>query len=33
MLQPTLESGKALTLFQYIYSEEYMDIEGNNRFN
>jgi hypothetical protein len=31
--QPTLESGKALTLFQYIFPEECVDIEENSRFN
>jgi len=33
MQQPTLESGKALTLFQNIFPEECVDIEGNSRFN
>lgn len=33
MQQHTLESGKALTLFQYIFPEECVEIEGNSRFN
>jgi len=33
MQQHTLESGKALTLFQYIFPEECVDIEENSRFN
>jgi hypothetical protein len=33
MQQPTLESGKALTLLQNIFPEECVDFEGNYRFN